>query len=243
MLYENGDGEIPNRLSVTIILIKMKSKNYLNNYAIWLLLALMLTSCSPKRLNFLEKPAEVVYKNNSLQSGEKTLFKTRPSDFSLRDESIILTQDSLSVNDIKYYSRVLKESAMATNDIIAIINKGSHHTIILLRKEGNAPEIDGQLYFSGGEWAGAPADFFEKTEYPTFGRKLFLFKKRKRIIVRDDFNDIHIVYVIQGIDKKSKGQARIFTWDPTRFNNFLSLASYINKEIDPVTKSVAINTK
>ena len=243
MLYENGDGEIPNRLSVTIILIKMKSKNYFNNYAIWLLLALMLTSCSPKRLNFLEKPAEVVYKNNSLQSGEKTLFKARPADFPLKEKRIILTQDSLSENDIKYYSQVLKESDMGANEIIAIINKGSHHTILLLRKEESAPKIDGQLYFSGGQWTGAEAEFFEKTEYPTFGRKLFLFKKRKRVIIRDDFNDIHIVYVIQGIDKHSKGQATIITWDPTLFNSFLDLARYVGAEIDPITKSVAINTR
>lgn len=221
----------------------MKSKNYFNNYAIWLLLALMLTSCSPKRLNFLEKPAEVVYKNNSLQSGEKTLFKARPADFPLKEKSIILTQDSLSLNDIKYYSQVLKESDMEANEIIAIINKGSHHTILLLRREGSTPEIDGQRYFSGGQWAGAPAEFFEKTEHPSFGRKLFLIKKRKRVIIRDDFADIHIVYVIQGVDKKSKGQATIITWDPTLFNSFLDLARYVGAEIDPVTKSVAINTR
>ena len=100
-----------------------------------------------------------------------------------------------------------------------------------------------QLNFESGRWVRIGLDAATESA-PTmdgvcgFLRRIYVIKRRNRVIVKDSFGDIAIVYVLQGRDSKAPF-SHISAWRPADISAMISTAYYIQREFDPKSHAVA----
>ena len=100
-----------------------------------------------------------------------------------------------------------------------------------------------QLDFESGRWVRIGLDAATESA-PTmdgvcgFLRRVYVIKRRNRVIVKDSFGDIAIVYVLQGRDSKAPF-SHTSAWRPADISAMISTAYYIQREFDPKSHAVA----
>ena len=100
-----------------------------------------------------------------------------------------------------------------------------------------------QLDFESGRWVCIGLDAATE-RVPTmdgvcgFLRRVYVIKRRNRVIVKDSFGDIAIVYVLQGRDRKAPF-SHTWAWRPADISAMISTAYYIQREFDPKSHAVA----
>lgn len=86
-----------------------------------------------------------------------------------------------------------------------------------------------------------PAEYVPPVGNPfMFFRKVYVVERRNRIIVKDYFGDISVIYVIQGKDKKSFFNSTS-VWRPSEFPALISTVYYIQERLDPISHNIAKN--
>ena len=73
-----------------------------------------------------------------------------------------------------------------------------------------------------------------------FFRKVYVVERRNRIIVKDYFGDISVIYVIQGRNKEALFNSTS-VWNPSEFPALISTAYYIQERLDPISHNIAKN--
>ena len=96
-----------------------------------------------------------------------------------------------------------------------------------------------------GSWVcsyiAVPTEDIQSVDTPcVFYRKVYVVERRNRIIVKDYFGDISVIYVIQGKDKKAIFRTTP-VWRPSEFPALISTVYYIQERLDPISHNIAKN--
>ena len=174
----------------------------------------------------------------------KPFFKVATSVLNLKEVQLALNKDALPKEQAAYIASILKECHSTQDTIIA-----ASPSFTLVKSTGTHSKRDvGSMYsyqldFESGRWVCIVLDT-AKESAPTmdgvcgFLRRVYVIKRRNRVIVKDSFGDIAIVYVLQGRDSKAPF-SHTSAWRPADISAMISTAYYIEKEFDPKSHAVA----
>ena len=162
----------------------------------------------------------------------------------LKEEQLALNKEALPKERAAYIASILKECHSDQDTIIA-----TSPSFILVKSTGTHSKRDvGYMYsyqldFESGRWVCIGLDAATESA-PTmdgvcgFLRRVYVIKRRNRVIVKDSFGDIAIVYVLQGRDRKAPFRDTS-AWRPADISAMISTAYYIQREFDPKSHAVA----
>ena len=203
-----------------------------------------LASCGSQRALHFAQRTTLDPSTNTIQVGDKPIFKVATSVLNLKEEQLVLNKDALPKERAAYIASILKECHSDQDTIIAaspsftlVKNTGTHS------KRDVGYMYSYQLNFDSGRWVCIVLDTATE-RVPTmdgvcgFLRRIYVIKRRNRVIVKDSFGDIAIVYVLQGQDSKSPF-SHTSAWRPADVSAMISTAYYIKKEFDPKSHAVA----
>ena len=203
-----------------------------------------LISCGAHRaLHFAQQTALDTTTNTIMVDG-KPFFKVSSSVLNLKEMQLALNKDALPKEQAAYIASILKECHSTQDTIIA-----ASPSFILVKSTGTHSKRDvGSMYsyqlnFESGRWVGIVLDAATESA-PTmdgvcgFLRRIYAIKRRNRVIVKDSFGDIAIVYVLQGRDSKAPF-SHTSAWRPADISAMISTAYYIQGEFDPKSHAVA----
>ena len=181
---------------------------------------------------------------NMIKVADQPIFKVATSVLNLKEEQLALNKDALPKERAAYIASILKECHSDQDTIIAaspsftlVKNTGTHS------KRDVGYMYSYQLNFESGRWICIGLDAATESA-PTmdgacgFLRRIYVIKRRNRVIVKDSFGDIAIVYVLQGRDSKSPF-SQTSAWRPADISAMISTAYYIQGEFDPKSHTVA----
>ena len=204
----------------------------------------VLTSCGAQQaLHFAQQTALDTSANTIMVDG-KPIFKVSSSVLNLKEVQLALNKDALPKEQAAYIASILKECHSTQDTIIA-----ASPSFTLVKSMGTHSKRDvGSMYsyrlnFESGRWVGIVLDAATESA-PTmdgvcgFLRRVYVIKRRNRVIVKDSFGDIAIVYVLQGRDRKAPF-SDTSAWRPADISAMISTAYYIEKEFDPKSHAVA----
>ena len=202
----------------------------------------ILASCGAQRALHFARHTSLDSGTNSIKVDGQPVFKVSTSALDLKDVELALSTEALPRDRVPYVSSILKEAHSSEDTIIAVCP-----TFILLKTSevDRKPDVDYlyQLNFESGRWIcsyisattdGSP----ELGDACAFLRKIYVVERRNRVIVKDYFGDIAIVHVIQGQDSKAPFFVTSI-WRPADFSAMMTMAYYIQREIDPISHAVA----
>ena len=203
-----------------------------------------LASCGSQRtLHFAQQTALDTTTNTIMVDG-KPIFKVSSSVLNLKEVHLALNKDALPKEQAAYIASILKECHSTQDTIIA-----ASPSFTLVKSTGTHSKRDVgymysyQLNFESGRWVGIVLDAATES-VPTmdgvcgFLRRIYAIKRRNRVIVKDSFGDIALVYVLQGRDSKAPF-SHTSAWRPADISAMISTAYYIEKEFDPKSHAVA----
>ena len=203
-----------------------------------------LASCGSQRaLHFAQQTALDTTTNTIMVDG-KPFFKVATSVLNLKEVQLALNKDALPKEQAAYIASILKECHSTQDTIIA-----ASPSFTLVKSTGTHSKRDvGSMYsyqlnFESGHWVCIVLDTATESA-PTmdgvcgFLRRIYAIKRRNRVIVKDSFGDIAIVYVLQGRDNKAPFR-HTSAWRPADISAMISTAYYIEKEFDPKSHAVA----
>ena len=181
---------------------------------------------------------------NAIVVDDKPIFKVATSVLNLKEEQLALNKEALPKEWAAYIASILKECHSTQDTIIA-----ASPSFILVKSTGTHSKRDvGYMYsyqldFESGRWVCIGLDAATESA-PTmdgvcgFLRRIYVIKRRNRVIVKDSFGDIAIVYVLQGRDSKAPF-SDTSAWRPADISAMISTAYYIQREFDPKSHAVA----
>mgnify|MGYP001744381091 FL=1 len=181
---------------------------------------------------------------NAIVVDDKPIFKVATSVLNLKEEQLALNKEALPKEWAAYIASILKECHSTQDTIIA-----ASPSFILVKSTGTHSKRDVgymysyQLNFESGRWVCIGLDAATESA-PTmdgvcgFLRRVYVIKRRNRVIVKDSFGDIAIVYVLQGRDSKAPF-SDTSAWRPADISAMISTAYYIQREFDPKSHAVA----
>lgn len=203
----------------------------------------IISSCATHRkLHFAEG---FVYRadNNSIEHNRLPILKIDPSVLRLEKKRLTFEKEPLSKALEKHISSILRECSSIQKDVIA----ASQDFIIVRNNNGCGLDTKYayQFDFEYDRWVCTYVDTQAHTLSYTeascsFSRSVYVIKRRNRMIIKDCFGDISVIYVIQGKDHKSPFYTTLI-WDPAVFEDFITISNYINIEINPISYSIARN--
>ena len=203
-----------------------------------------LASCGSQRALHFAQRTTLDPSTNTIQVGDKPIFKVATSVLNLKEEQLVLNKDALSKERAAYIASILKECHSDQDTIIA-----ASPDFTLVKSTGTHSKryvgymYSYQLNFESGRWVRIGLDAATESA-PTmdgvcgFLRRVYVTKRRNRVIVKDSFGDIAIVYVLQGRDSKAPF-SHTWAWRPADISAMISTAYYIEKEFDPKSHAVA----
>ena len=181
---------------------------------------------------------------NAIVVDDKPIFKVATSVLNLKEEQLALNKEALPKEWAAYIASILKECHSTQDTIIA-----ASPSFILVKSTGTHSKRDVgyiysyQLNFESGRWVCIGLDAATE-RVPTmdgvcgFLRRIYVIKRRNRVIVKDSFGDIAIIYVLQGRDRKAPFRDTS-AWRPADISAMISTAYYIQREFDPKSHAVA----
>ena len=203
-----------------------------------------LTSCGAQRaLHFAQQTALDTTTNTIIVDG-KPVFKVATLVLNLKELQLALNKDALPKERAAYIASILKECHSTQDTIIA-----ASPSFTLVKSTGTQSKRDVgcmysyQLNFESGRWVCIGLDAATE-RVPTmdgvcgFLRRIYVIKRRNRVIVKDSFGDIAIVYVLQGRDSKAPF-SHTSAWRPADISAMILTAYYIQREFDPKSNAVA----
>lgn len=198
-------------------------------------------SCVTQRHLYFARQVELNATNNSVESNGKSILKVTTSVLNFKDKKLIFEKDLLSKNQKKYISTILQECHSNQDTIIAV----SPDFIVLKNQETNQKLDINYMYhlnFDTSRWVCSYVDittgYIPFVDEPcAFLRRIYVVKQRNRIIVKDYFRDISVIYVIQGKDNKTDFYTTTI-WSPADFSTLITTTNYIRERIDPVSQDI-----
>ena len=203
-----------------------------------------LVSCGSQRTLHFARYTTLDPSTNTIQVGDKPIFKVATSVLNLKEEQLVLNKDALPKERAAYIASILKECHSDQDTIIVaspsftlVKNTGTHS------KRDVGYMYSYQLNFESGRWICIGLDAATESA-PTmdgvcgFLRRIYVIKRRNRVIVKDSFGDIAIIYVLQGRDSKAPF-SQTSAWRPADISAMISTAYYIQGEFDPKSHAVA----
>ncbi len=181
---------------------------------------------------------------NMIKIADQPVFKVATSVLNLKEEQLALNKEALPKERAAYIASILKECHSTQDTIIA-----ASPSFILVKNTGTHSKRDVgymysyQLNFESGRWVCIGLDTATE-RVPTmdgvcgFLRRVYVIKRRNRVIVKDSFGDIAIVYVLQGRDRKAPF-SHTSAWRPADISAMISTAYYIQREFNPKSHAVA----
>ena len=181
---------------------------------------------------------------NAILVDDKPVFKVATSVLNLKEEQLALNKEALPKERAAYIASILKECHSDQDTIIA-----ASPDFTLVKSTGtHSKRYVGYMYsyqldFESGRWVCMGLDAATESA-PTmdgvcgFLRRVYVIKRRNRVIVKDSFGDIAIVYVLQGRDRKAPF-SHTSAWRPADISAMISTAYYIQREFDPKSHAVA----
>ena len=203
-----------------------------------------LTSCGSQRALHFAQRTTLDPNANTIKVDDKPIFKVSTSVLNLKEEQLALNKEALPKERAAYIASILKECHSDQDTIIA-----ASPSFTLVKSTGTHSKRDVgymysyQLNFDSGRWVCIVLDTATE-RVPTmdgvcgFLRRVYVIKRRNRVIVKDSFGDIAIVYVLQGRDRKAPF-SHTSAWRPADISAMISTAYYIEKEFDPKSHAVA----
>ena len=203
-----------------------------------------LASCGSQRALHFAQHTTLDPSTNTIQVSDKPIFKVATSVLNLKEEQLALNKDALPKERAAYIASILKECHSTQDTIIA-----ASPSFILVKNTGTHSKRDVgyiysyQLNFESGRWVCIGLDAATEC-VPTmdgvcgFLRRVYVIKRRNRVIVKDSFGDIAIVYVLQGRDSKAPF-SHTSAWRPADISAMISTAYYIQGGFDPKSHAVA----
>ena len=179
-----------------------------------------------------------------IKVADQPVFKVSTSVLNLKEEQLALNKEALPKERAAYIASILKECHSDQDTIIA-----ASPSFTLVKSTGTHSKryvgymYSYQLNFESGRWVRIGLDAATESA-PTmdgvcgFLRRIYVIKRRNRVIVKDSFGDIAIVYVLQGRDRKAPF-SHTSAWRPADISAMISTAYYIEKEFDPKSHAVA----
>ena len=203
-----------------------------------------LTSCGAQQALCFAPQTTLDTSTNTIKVADQPVFKVSTSVLNLKEVQLALNKDALPKEQAAYIASILKECHSTQDTIIA-----ASPSFTLVKSTGTHSKRDvGSMYsyqlnFESGRWVGIVLDAATESA-PTmdgvcgFLRRIYAIKRRNRVIVKDSFGDIAIVYVLQGRDRKAPF-SHTSAWRPADISAMISTAYYIEKEFDPKSHAVA----
>ena len=203
-----------------------------------------LASCGSQRALHFAQRTTLDPNANTIQVDDKPIFKVSTSVLNLKEKQLALNKEALPKERVAYIASILKECHSTQDTIIA-----ASPSFTLVKSTGTHSKRDVgymysyQLNFDSGRWVCIVLDTATE-RVPTmdgvcgFLRRIYVIKRRNRVIVKDSFGDIAIVYVLQGRDSKAPF-SHISAWRPADISAMISTAYYIQGEFDPKSHAVA----
>ena len=223
-------------------MITMKKK-ILQNTLVCLLMSVMI-SCATQQPIFLSEYATIRLSNNTITSNDRPILRVAKSVLNLEEKKLFFEKDSLPKNVRKYISTILRECHSSQDTLVAI----SQDFIVSKGLRTSQKQNANYLYrfdFEIDRWICSyiadPAEYVPPLDNPfVFFRKVYVVERRNRIIVKDYFGDISVIYVIQGRNKEALFNSTS-VWNPSEFPALISTAYYIQERLDPISHNIAKN--
>ena len=203
-----------------------------------------LTSCGTQQALCFAPQTTLDTSTNMIKVADQPVFKVATSVLNLKELQLALNKDALPKERAAYIASILKECHSTQDTIIA-----ASPSFILVKSMGTHSKRDVgcmysyQLNFESGRWVCIVLDAATE-RVPTmdgvcgFLRRIYVIKRRNRVIVKDSFGDIAIVYVLQGRDSKAPF-SHTSAWRPADISAMILTAYYIQREFDPKSHAVA----
>ena len=204
----------------------------------------ILTSCGAQQALHFAPQTALDTSANMIKVADQPVFKVSTSVLNLKEEQLALNKEALPKEWAAYIASILKECHSTQDTIIA-----ASPSFTLVKSMGTHSKRDVgymysyQLNFESGRWVCIGLDTAPE-RVPTmdgvcgFLRRIYVIKRRNRVIVKDSFGDIAIVYVLQGWDSKAPF-SHTSAWRPADISAMISTAYYIQREFDPKSHAVA----
>ena len=203
-----------------------------------------LASCGAQQTLCFAPQTTLDTSTNTIKVADQPVFKVSTSVLNLKEKQLALNKEALPKEQAAYIASILKECHSTQDTIIAASPR-----FTLVKSTGTHSKRDAgymysyQLDFESGRWVCMGLDAATESA-PTmdgvcgFLRRVYVTKRRNRVIVKDSFGDIAIVYVLQGQDSKSPF-SHTSAWRPADVSAMISTAYYIQGEFDPKSHAVA----
>ena len=203
-----------------------------------------LASCGAQQTLCFAPQTTLDTSTNTIKVADQPVFKVATSVLNLKEKQLALNKEALPKEQAAYIASILKECHSTQDTIIAASPR-----FTLVKSTGTHSKRDVgcmysyQLNFESGRWVCIVLDAATE-RVPTmdgvcgFLRRIYVIKRRNRVIVKDSFGDIAIVYVLQGQDSKSPF-SHTSAWRPADVSAMISTAYYIQGEFDPKSHTVA----
>ncbi len=209
---------------------------------LFLLIAFISSCTSHRDLHFAQGFA-IKSENNSIEQNGLTILKVEPSVLNLKNKGLIFDRELLSKDFEKHIASILCESNSIKDNIIT----ASQDFIIIQNRNKKQLEINYLYHFDLelGRWVcmcqNSPRNMLSSPKNPyIFSRSVYVREARNRMIIKDSFGDVSVIYVIQGKDDETNFYTTSI-WNPAKFNDFITISNYINQKIDPISYSIAKN--
>lgn len=204
----------------------------------------VMVSCVTQQTLFFAKPATVRLNDNSIESSGQPILRIAQSVLNLKEKKLIFEKDSLSKNIKKHIYTILRECHSSQDTLIAI---SRDFTVLKNIKSDRKPDVNYIYHFDSesGRWVCSYTDGSTE-EFPFMGnpcvffRKLYVVQRKNRIIVKDYFGDISVIYVIQGKDNDATFNTTS-VWRPSEFPALITTANYIHERLDPISHNIVKN--
>ena len=204
----------------------------------------VLASCGAQQALSFAPQTTLDTSANMIKVADQPVFKVATSVLNLKEEQLALNKEALPKERAAYIASILKECHSDQDTIIA-----ASPSFTLVKSTGTHSKryvgymYSYQLNFESGRWVCIGLDAATESA-PTmdgvcgFLRRIYVIKRRNRVIVKDSFGDIAIVYVLQGQDSKSPF-SHTSAWRPADVSAMISTAYYIQGEFNPKSHAVA----
>lgn len=205
---------------------------------------IVFSSCKIKQSCLFSKQIVVDVNGNSIRCNEHSMLKITPSVLSLKEKKLYIEGRGLSSDMKTYISMILRESSSDQDSLIM-----ASYDFILVKKAKKNQRIDANcMYhydFENSSWVcsyvnSQTGDVPFVGEPCTFFRKVYVINRRNRMIIKDNFEDFSVIYIIQGKDNKTDF-CTTAVWNPSDFSSLITTTGYIRERIDPISYDIAKN--
>ena len=216
-------------------------KKYVASSVLVCLFWVIMSSCATHRNLLFAEGFVVREENNSIENNGLPILKIDSSTLNLKEKKLTFEKELLSEELETHVSTILQECNSIQNVVIAV----SQDFIIVKNK--NNYKLDTKYVYQfdleSARWVCMYLDIPSNTlSYMSnswsFSRSVYVVKRRNRMIIKDCFGDISVIYVIQGKDCKTPFYTTS-VWNPSDFKDFITISNYINDEVNPISYSIA----